>query len=191
MQYYRWSIRAGAGISSVNNLSNFVGRRVPVALGLGLSDYYGDWRGPTISSGAYSIGAEYLFSRWFSLSFDVSLEHFRRDVHDGASGKIAGKSSGTAVTLMPQAKFIYLNRPAVRLYGYVGAGLVKYFGFEVHDSLYGNRYVAGEATVGNSICPAAQVVPIGVEAGRRFFGFAEVGSGYMFTGLRAGFGYRF
>lgn len=189
--YYRWSIRFGAGISSVNNAANFVGRKDYASEGLGLSDYYGDWHGQTVSSGAYSIGAEYLFARWFSLSFDASAEYFRRNVYDGTSGKIAGKASGTAVTLMPQAKFVYLNRPAVRLYGYLGVGLVKYIGFEVPDALDGNRYLAGAYGGGNSVCAAVQVVPIGVEVGHRFFGFAEVGSGYMFTGLRAGFGYRF
>lgn len=189
--YYRWSIRLGAGISSVNNAVNFVGFRDYAPVGLGLSDYYGDWHGQTVSSGAYSIGAEYLFARWFSLSFDASVEYFRRNVYDGTSGKIAGKESGTAVTFMPQAKFVYLNRPAVRLYGYIGVGFVKYFGFEVPEALNTNKYVATTYGGGDSLCAAVQVVPIGVEAGHRFFGFAEVGGGYMFTGLRAGFGYRF
>lgn len=188
----RWSVRAGVGISSDVNLANFLyGRWCDVA-DLDLSGYYGDWHGPTKSSGAYSLGVEYLFARWFALSFDVGVETLWHDIYDGTSGMKAGRASGTALILMPQAKFVYLNRPSVRLYGYLGAGIVTYFGFGEQDT--SSPCPCGPETYYDgspSLEAAAQIVPIGVEAGRRFFGFAEVGAGYLFTGLRAGLGYRF
>ena len=36
-----------------------------------------------------------------------------------------------------------------------------------------------------------QFTPIGVSYGKRFFGFAELGTGWMFFPVRAGIGYRF
>ena len=36
-----------------------------------------------------------------------------------------------------------------------------------------------------------QLTPVGVSYGRRLFGFAELGTGYMYTPVRAGIGYRF
>ena len=38
---------------------------------------------------------------------------------------------------------------------------------------------------------AAQLVPVGVTAGKKVFGFFEVGIGTMYTGCKAGVGFRF
>lgn len=72
-----------------------------------------------------------------------------------------------------EGRFNYLNRPAVKLYGSLEAGIVL-----SPDS-------------DTDLIPDVQLNPIGVEFGRRFFGSLELGIGMNYTGIRGGIGYRF
>ncbi len=187
----RWSFRIGAGMSSASNLDDYLYASGFRGSGdFGLSDYYGGYHGPVKSSGVYSIGAEYLVARWFAVSADLSVECLWNDLYDGFTDRRTGRAVGTALVFMPQARFIYLNRPGVRLYGYIGAGFVKYFGYgsgrEPYRDEEGIHFHDEDDLLG-----AGQIVPIGIELGRRFFGFFETGLGSMFTGVRAGAGFRF
>lgn len=186
----RWTVRIGAGMPSDQSTSDFLrgirfGSRVPE-----LASYYMNYHGPTVSSGAYSIGVEYLVARWFSVSADLNVEVLGHDLYDSVTDRRVGRAVGTALVFMPQAKILYMNRPMVRLYGYIGMGVVKYFGFSSQEKPYrdesGVRFEASD-----DFHAAIQFVPIGLEVGHRFFGFVECGSGFMFTGARGGVGYRF
>ena len=186
----RWSVRFGAGMSSPFTLDMFLCGPSASETGLGLSGYYGDYHGPTRSSGVYSIGGEYLLARWFAVAADVSVEALWHDLYDGITDMKTGRSTGVAVSAVAQAKFLYANRPAFRLYGYLGLGFVSYSGFDALETVYRDDY-GNVRFGGDTFRLAGQFVPIGVEFGRRFFGFAEAGLGSMFCGFRAGFGYRF
>ena len=41
------------------------------------------------------------------------------------------------------------------------------------------------------IFPVFQLNPVGIEIGRKVFGFCELGIGFMYTGAMAGVGFRF
>ena len=189
----RWSVRASVAMPS-HTASTFAegtwwgDNHRSYGRGVSLSDIYADYNGVTRSSGALCLGADYVFARWFALSADLSATVVWHDVCDGVSGHKTGTKSGVVLCLMPQAKFIYLNRPTVRLYGKLGLGVVKYFGFDRRnwDSVDGDVQFYD-----NSFTPGIQSAPFGIELGRKFFGFAEIGVGTLYRGISAGLGYKF
>lgn len=79
-------------------------------------------------------------------------------------------------------------RSPVRLYGKLGFGAVKYFGFDRRnfDSVDGDVEFYD-----NSFTPGIQFAPFGIELGRKIFGFAEIGVGTLYRGISAGLGYKF
>jgi len=87
-----------------------------------------------------------------------------------------GKPRITYFSLIPvtlEGRCNYLNKPDVKLYGSLEAGVLLSLGSEF------------------SVVPDIQLNPIGVEFGHRFFGLAELGIGMNYTGIRGGIGYRF
>lgn len=184
----RWSLRLGAGIVSEINVDNFI-YDYGWSDDWSLSECYEDYHGLTMTAGSWSVGADYRVARWFAVSADIGVDFLWHDMYDGVSGAFEGVRTGVSLTVLPQAKFYYLTRPAVRLYGYIGVGLVKYFGY---DGLRNSRRDgSGVHFVDETFEGAFQYAPLGIEAGRRWFGFAELGYGTLFSGLRAGFGFRF
>lgn len=68
----------------------------------------------------------------------------------------------------------WLTREKVRLYSGIGYGTM-------------GGYVDSDGRPSHGL----QITPIGVAYGKRLFGFAELGTGWMFCPVRAGIGYRF
>ena len=97
-----------------------------------------------------------------------------KDVHDVVSGNKSGRVSGCILTVLPQAKFTWVNREMVRLYSSLGLGVT-----------------AGEFDGVSDCYLAGQAVLLGISVGRRLVGFAELGSGSMYMGGMIGVGYRF
>ena len=188
----RWSVRAGMATPSYTASTFAEGSlwKSPWrnSTSRSLSDIYADYNGITRSSGALCLGADYAFARWFALSVDLSATIVWHDVYNGVSGRKTGSKSGVMFSLMPQGKLIYINRPTVRLYGRLGLGVVKYFGFDRR-----NRESADDGIeyLDNSFTPGFQWTPLGIEVGRKVFGFAETGIGTLYTGISAGVGYKF
>lgn len=190
----RWSINVGIGSQSSINVERFTNGLYHYwdftdSQDGTLSDFYKDYNGPTYSAGSFSLGAEYLVARWFAVSATLGADFLWHDTYDSSSDGLTGKKTGTAISFMPQAKFIYLNRPKLRLYGYIGLGAIKYIGYDKMKYSYKDEY--GVHFENESLQPAFQYTPIGVEFGGRLFGFAEAGAGTLFSGIRAGVGYRF
>lgn len=188
MLYDRFGVRFGVGMSSVMSVMDFAGYPSHED-GLSLSGYYSDYHSPTKSSGVYSIGAEWLAARWFAVSADIGVEAVWHDRYDGLENVMTGTSTGVALSVLVHAKFIYINKPGIRLYSSWGFGVLKYFGFYALETSW--RDENGVHFSEDSFGGASQVVPLGLEVGRSFFGFVETGIGSMFTGVRAGVGYRF
>ena len=185
----RWSLRFGAGTVSDVSVDNFIYYSTFRYGNPSLAGCYGDYHGLTMTAGSWSIGADYRIARWFAVSADIGVDFLWHDIYDGVSGARKGSRTGVSLTVMPQARFYYLNRPAVRLYGYLGVGAVKYFGYDGLKGSWRDDY--GVHFEDGTFEAAAQFAPIGVEVGRRWFGFAELGYGTLFSGVRAGVGYRF
>jgi hypothetical protein len=154
-----------------------------------MSRLYSDYYGPTRTLGAIGIGVDYAVSNWFSASLDFAAASFWRSRYSAVNDSQVGSDSGTAFYLLPRAKFMYMNRRKVRLYGSFGIGAVLYGGFDTLN--YRVMDSDGVHFVNNSFRACAQFSPIGVEFGRKLFGFAEIGAGTLYVGMQAGIGYKF
>lgn len=186
----RWSVRIGAGTPSAFAPTNFVRRPSSYKLGEVISAYYRNYYGPAYDSGSYNIGAEYYFARWFSLTADLCAEGLWMDSFDRHTDIKTGTETGIALSLMPQAKFVYLHRPMVRLYSGIGIGATGYIGFDSkrRQSIDENGQ---HISYSNAVTMTIQITAFGIEVGRKFFGFAEIGTGSLYSGIRAGAGYKF
>ena len=154
-----------------------------------MSSLYGDYFGPTRTLGAISLGFDYAVCKWFSVSMDLAVTSFWRERFKAVGNTPAGTDGGAAFYLLPRAKFLYMNRRTVRLYGSAGGGVVFYDGFDKLTYRYEDS--GGVHFVDNSIRACAQLPPVGVEFGRKLFGFAELGVGSLYVGMQAGIGYKF
>ncbi len=180
----KWSIHFSAGTPSTFSTDNFLG--YGPAFGhyddyypadKTLSEYYGAYHGKTYSSGYYSIGAEYPLLRWLSISADLGFDVIWHKIYNGETNRQTGIRRGASISFIPQAKFLFLNRETVRLYGYLGVGVITYLGHDLSEN---------EATT-----ISGQYTPLGIEVGKRISGFAEFGYGAMFSGVRIGVSYKF
>lgn len=193
----RWSVRGGMAVPSyttstfADGISSWTWRPTPDPA---LSEIYGEYNGITKSTGAFCFGADYQLARWFAFSLDFSAAFVWHDLYDGISSQKTGSRSGAVLCLLPQAKFVFLNRPSVRIYGKFGIGIVKFLGFDRRNWEYDYDYDYDDPPlcyVDNSLVPGFQWVPIGIEVGRKFFGYAEAGIGTLYKGISAGVGYKF
>lgn len=169
---FKYEVRAGWGglpldmIYSTDNVLVFPGL-FPV------SSLYEDYNGATYSTGVISADFAFNFKRWFALSLSLNCNGFYRKTCSSVTGQKTGTERGVIMTFMPHLRFSYLNREYVRLYSSLGVGVT-----------YGTGIESGDG-------PAVQLVPIGVSAGRKVYGFFEAGAGTMYIGCMAGVGFRF
>ena len=91
-----------------------------------------------------------------------------------ATGNVKSRSYFTLLPVTAIGRCNYLNRPAVKLYGSLEAGVFLPIGSDEFQ-----------------VIPNFQLNPIGVEFGRKFFGMVELGIGMNYVPLRVGLGYRF
>lgn len=120
--------------------------------------------------GEYSIH----FKRWFTLSVMAGVNGIWGKRYDPAYDRWAGNRSGAVVTLLPMARFNWVNARTVRLYSAVGLG-VSAGGFDGKFDAY----------------PSFQVTPFGITIGRKVFFFGECALGTSWLGGDFGIGYRF
>lgn len=136
-------------------------------------------RGPVRTSGVWTLAYAYRFARWFDLG--LSLGHYGEysSSYSNEDGSFVGRNRIHSISVMPVARFTWLNRRLVRMYSSVGCGAVICWGRRNHDfSAIDERSVAFQFT------------PVGIAVGRSLFGFAEAGLGTQGS-LTVGIGYRF
>ena len=133
------------------------------------SDYPGATRALGLLSAEYSINYRKHFT--FSIGgYFTGLWYSTYDYKDVRKGTDVGFN----LSILPTARFKYINREFFSMYGSVAAGVaVGYFDKELYAF------------------PTFQLVPLGVTAGRKVYGFAEVGFGLLYIGGNVGVGYRF
>lgn len=103
-----------------------------------------------------------------------SMQHYQW-VSFGLLGGLHDHTDGKCdYNLMLTVYGNWLTRERVRLYSGAGYGTM-------------GGYVNGEGRPSFGF----QVTPVGVSYGKRLFGFAEIGTGWMFCPARAGIGYGF
>ena len=136
---------------------------------------YTDYTGDLYSTGMFTGEFVWNLGRVFNASANLGLCPFWAKAYDGVTGKRTGTDFGLAITIMPEIKLMYCNTPTVRVYSSLGLGVGFYPGFEKASPLMTEN----------------QFNPLGLEVGRKFYGFGEIGVGTMYCGGRIGIGYRF
>lgn len=142
-----------------------------------MKDVYTDIVGPSYTLGSLGAGVSYKITRWLSVSGDLGTSIYWHDLLDSKTQAKKKTQVGAYIYLMPSVKFVFLNRPNVRLYSSAGLGVALRPGFHLLD----------ESLVTGTL----QITAFGVEFGNKIFGLAETGFGYVYTGLRFGVGYKF
>ena len=140
-----------------------------------ISTMYADYMGDVYSTGLISGELILNLGRVFNLSTIFGLTPMWAKAYNGQTGIGTGNEFGVAFTLVPQLKLMYCNSPTVRVYSSGGIGVGFYPGFREADS----------------VMPELEIVPLGIEIGRRWYGFGEIGIGTLFMGGQVGVGYRF
>ncbi len=136
-------------------------------------------RGPVYTSGTWSLSYDYRFKKWFDLGLTFSYYGEYSRSYSNRDSSLVGRNRAHAVTVMPMARFTWLNRRWVRMYSSLGLGATFGYGrFDTEGSRPENAMIA------------FQVTPVGISVGRSFFGFAEIGLGAQ-GALMMGVGYRF
>lgn len=141
--------------------------------------YPSDWftnanrfSGDIWSTGALSFGYRYRITKWFWLGADINYTGFF-----GFTDNHYASYNESMFTLLPTARFSYLNRPFVTLYSQIALGYTW-------DLLQEGSSYSFDGKIGY------QLTFIGINFGKEFFGSAEIGCGFKGF-LNAGFGYKF
>ncbi|MCQ2142971.1 MAG: hypothetical protein MJY56_02770 [Bacteroidales bacterium] len=109
---------------------------------------------------------------WLSIPVITAFDIGYRPYHDPAA-RMEKTEYSADLQVLAGARFTYFRRKYFGIYSAIALGLQ--FARLPDCEVY----------------PAFQPVPFGMTFGSRFFGFAEIGLGTMYTGGMAGIGYRF
>lgn len=124
---------------------------------------------PQFFTGVLSFSYGYHFRRWLQLGGTVNFAAATRVYRDNTTHEKVADYSSYFGSIMPTARFIYLNREKVQLYSSVSLG-VSITNYEV--------------------LPCYDLTLFGCSFGKSVFGFVEIGNGIGGWG-RVGIGYRF
>ena len=133
------------------------------------SDYYGATRALGLLTAEYSIN----YRKHFTFSIGGYFTGLWYNTYDYMDVR-KGTDVGFNLSILPTARFKYINREFFSMYGSVAAGVaIGYFDKELYAF------------------PTFQLVPVGFTFGRKVYGFAEAGLGFLYIGGQIGVGYRF
>ena len=141
--------------------------------------YNGDLKAtPTIELSYF-----YRFNSWFSLGANFTYMGLYQNEYYVYDRNYAGKSGIHSFALTPRVRFDWYRSKYVNLYSTVGVGLILNNNY---DKDFNNQLT------NNYLDPwvAVDFTPIGVMAGKKLFGYAELGASASGWG-RIGIGYRF
>ena len=139
-----------------------------------LDSMYGTYQGPEYMTGLISGEFSIHFRRWFTLAVEAGFNGMWGRVYDRFDGSFARHTSGVSFTVIPHARFHWVNARNVRFYSGIGIGL----GLGQYDKYF-------------AVYPAFQISPIGFSVGRKIFAFGETSLGTAYLGGKFGVGYRF
>lgn len=141
-----------------------------------LSSIYGYTPRLVKTTGSFSAEFGMNFKSWLTVSIAAGVTGYTgREWLDSYSDEWVGVG-GIQASLMPQVRFNWLSRKYCRLYSSIGMGLFIDASDRREDVGFSGSF---------------QMTPFGISFGHRFFGFAELGGGTLYSGVRAGIGYNF
>ena len=172
-----WDIRLGVSAVSVSSVQ--VKRYSSYEYDKQLHNMYGDYSGPLTSSPNFAAEAMVHLSKKSALGVAVSACFHNYRIYSAVKNDEQVSSvTSAALYILPTYRLYYLDKDVVCLYGCVSLGLTSYFNTDISGSKYIPQL-------------AFNISPIGVEVGRRWFGFAELGVGTVYCGVSLGVGYKF
>lgn len=174
-QNWKRQMRFGLGGYPMTELVAYTFGWDAVPMGIALEDLYLDNKGPLYSTGAVSAEISWLFKDWFTFSLTSAANVAWQTYFDAVTGERRGTQTGFLLYVVPQCRFNWVRRDLVKMYSSIGIGGLV--GKDMDDDL--------------AVFPVGQVSPVGIEVGRKVFGFCELGFGMMYTGVMAGVGFRF
>jgi hypothetical protein len=140
-----------------------------------LTDIYFDDIGALRSTGAVSAEFAWLYRDWFTFALKASANVIWETSFDAVTGQRTGTDTGGALYIVPEFRFNWFRRDMVKMYSSIGVGGL--IGSDIYSDFI--------------VLPVAQINPLGIEVGRKVFGFCEFGVGILYTGAMAGVGFRF
>lgn len=146
-------------------------------------DDLNDWFSPAqyhtnyVATCPIFVGYMYRLRKFLWLGGSVSYMGVFGKVFDARDDSFLYNHTETQIAFLPTVRFSYLNKKYVTLYSGLSTGFL--LNFEKND---------GSTNV--YFHPTLQVTAFGVSAGRKFFGYTEIGWGYEGF-ITAGIGYRF
>ena len=117
---------------------------------------------------------------WLALGINVSYSGVFQKERRTSDDQVVNKYKKHRIGLFPTVKFIYFNRPIIRLYSAAG------FGIGVKDE----RWTSNRGSHIRETRLSGQVTFFGVSVGKKLFASWEVGAGSMGY-ITMGAGYRF
>lgn len=139
------------------------------------------YSGRLVAAGTFALNYTYRVNRWFEFNVTASCAPAFGRMYDWQTRESVGNYSVSYFSLLPSARFVWLNRPLVRLYSGISLGA----------AFREDRWSAGsDRGVSREFVPGISVTWFGLTVGKRVYGFAELNSGV--TGFcQAGIGYSF
>lgn len=144
--------------------------------------------GPTRTTGTLHLGYTYRVAKWCSVGTIASYTGFFSNVRDRVTNDICIQKKEHWITVMPTVRFSWFNRPCVTMYSGLGMGVSIDVSKRTTNGLNGWYDFNYSSTTSAAL--ALQATFFGVQAGRKWYGFAEIGLG-MRGIVTAGFGYHF
>ncbi len=135
------------------------------------------YRGTVIATGSLSFEYMYRAKKWFWIGALVSYAGFYNNVYSKSDDAQVDFCRSHVVSVMPVIRFSWLNKKFVTLYSGLGLGIAA-------------NIEQTEKDLAFSPVLAAQFTGVGVQAGKKWFGFFELGIGTKGI-MSIGFGYHF
>lgn len=144
-----------------------------------LDNLYGTRVEDSRTYGIASFSLDIPVVKWFSVPFTFSTI-LNSTVYQGSFDSKPHIAYDGTLNFLVGARFKYFNREHVNFYSAVQLGLSVM-----------NIGASEIKTDTADFCPAFQLIPFGVRAGGRIYGFAELGVGLIYFGGQVGLGYKF
>ena len=139
------------------------------------------WRATPV----FSLNYHYRLTKWLWAGAMVNYAYYKD--HTDYGYDFYDSRNQHCITLMPELRLSYLNRPHVTIYSAVAAGATLFFGWEYHSKPYAVFYWEKS----KKVYPTFQLTAFGIRAGgEHLFGTFELGAGIKGF-ASAGIGYAF
>ena len=133
----------------------------------------------------FSLNYHYRLTKWLWAGAMVNYAYYKD--HTDYGYDFYDSRNQHCITLMPELRFSYLNRPHVTIYSAIAAGATLFFGWEYHSKPYAVFYWEKS----KKVYPTFQLTAFGIRAGgEHLFGTFELGAGIKGF-ASAGIGYAF